>query len=182
MGKPGRGVQPPSLRIDARLRGDVAVLDLHGRLDVPFELDLMRRIERLVSEGYRRIVVDCSGLDYLSSRGVSAFIAMLDDIREADGDLKLVGVTPQASMVLERLGVARLIQQFAFLDAALQAFDTSIGEYLAKEGLDFFVASETGRVFHASRCRSAARIRRRLTFPSKEHARRAGLRACRRCC
>jgi len=182
MGRLKREVEPLSLRIRTHLRGEIAVLDLQGRLDVPFELDLMRRIERLVGEGYRRIVVDCGGMDYLSSRGVSAFIAMLDDIRARGGDLKLVGVRPQAELVLERLGVARLVQRFAYMDAALQAFDTPIQDYLSQEGLDSFVAAEKGRVFHASRCRSAARIRRKVSYPSKEHARRAGLRPCRRCC
>lgn len=172
----------PELRIETRKRDEAAVLVLSGRLDVPFDHDLTVRLADLVNRGIRKIVVDCAGIDYLSSRGVSAFIAAVDGLRAEKGDLKLTGVQPQAALVLGRLGISKLIQQFPTVEEAVAAFATPIEEFMAGEGLDVFVASTVGKTFHASGCTLARRIREVATFGSKKEARERGFKPCRRCC
>ncbi len=70
----------PGLTADLQASAGVAVVRLRGRLDEPLDPDIRGRIEDLVRRGTTRIVVDCSGLAYLGSRGVSVFIAVLDDL------------------------------------------------------------------------------------------------------
>lgn len=172
----------PGLAIEMHHRGTFTLVRLRGRLDTPHETLLARRIGRCLEEGHRRFIVDCSGLDYLSSRGVSAFIGVLDDLRGQEGDLKLIGVTDRGGMVLDRLGVSMLIQRFATLEEAVRAFETPITEYMTDQGLEGFVASPRSKIFHAAHCASARRIRARREFPSRRQARDAGLRPCRTCC
>lgn len=168
--------------IDVRERGGFAVVTLRGRLDIPFERDLVRALEKSMGKGLVNVIIDCEGLEYLGSRGVSAFIAVIDDLRARGGDLKLVGLSLQASLVLDRLGVSRLIQCFAYLDAAMQTFGKPVEQYMGAEGLDVFIATPEGSIFHASGCVSARRILEPVTYPSKDLASRAGLRPCLRCC
>lgn len=171
------------LGIETRLHaGDGAILLLTGRLEVPLEGTLVRRIEDLAEDGRTKIVVDLGGLDYLNSRGVSAFIAAVDQLRARGGDLKLAGVKPQAAMILGRLGISRIVQQFGTVDEAIGAFSTPIEEFMTGQGLDWFVASTRGGSFHASGCVQARRIRERAVFVSKKEARGRGFKPCRRCC
>ncbi len=177
----GSKVSQPALRIELRRRGECVVFDLKGRLDVPFERDLLREIEKVANGGDTRVIVNCEGLTYLSSRGISAFIAIIDNLRARDGDLKVVGVNPQGALVLDRLGVSKLLQRFKTVDQAVEAFRVPIEDYFSKDGLDVFRASADGRVFHASRCASVRRIKRVVKYASKKECREAGLKACRRC-
>ena len=171
-----------SLRIDVEPTDVAAIVRLSGRLDIPLDQELLREFRTLLDEGHSRVVVECSGLDYLSSRGVSAFIAVLDNLRAAGGDLNLVGVGRDAGLVLDRLGVSKLIQRFPTIDEAVEAFDTPIEDFLSGEGLDLFIAATKGRIYHASGCSAVKRMKWARAFQSKREARDAGLKPCRRCC
>ena len=174
-------VSEPALRIELRRRGECIIFDLKGRLDIPFERDLLRKIDEVANRGDTRVIINCEGVTYLSSRGVSAFIAIIDNLRARDGDLKVVGVKPQGALVLDRLGVSKLLQRFHTVDQAVKAFRVPIEDYFSKDGLDVFRAASDGRVFHASGCASVRRIKRVVTYASKKECREAGLKACRRC-
>jgi anti-sigma B factor antagonist len=170
-----------ALQIVRREQGGIGILELRGRLETSLDPALLRALEGLSRSGRPRVVLDCSGLDFLGSGGVSAFVAVLDDLRAQGGDLKLSGVKPGAARVLDRLGISKLIQRFATAGEAAQAFGIPIEEYLAGGALGRFVASPDGGVFHASECAAARKIRQAVSYLSKKAARDAGLRACRRC-
>jgi anti-anti-sigma factor len=182
--KPAPLTQPPPsvLKMSVELRDGVAILALEGRLDNSLDQDFLRNIEALRREGQHRIVVDCGKLAYVNSRGASAFISVVDDLRESKGDLKLASLKPEAAFVLDRLGISKLIQCFETADAAVRAFATPIEDYQSDGGLDIFIASTDGKVFHASGCKSVRSIRTVRSFVSKKEARAADLRPCRRCC
>ena len=170
------------LRITKRRQGEAVVLELAGRLDASLDRQLLAAIDAQLEAGEARVVLDCAGLAYLGSRGVSAFIAVLDDLRARGGDLKLACVSPQGALVLNRLGVSHLIQSFATPGEAAAAFSVPIVEFLKDGGLETFVGSEEGPVFHASSCAMVKKIRTLVTYVSKKQARDAGLRPCLRCC
>ena len=169
------------LEIRKIVRGDIVIIELRGRLDSPYETQLTREIQELHKAGIRKVVIDCSEIEYLSSRGLSAFIAVLDELRADGGDLKLVGLKRQAHVVFDRLGISALIQTFPYIDAAFQSFSTPISDFLGPTGLSVFIAASNSKVFHVSGCLSTVRISQKLTYPSKNLARKAGLRPCKRC-
>ena len=172
---------PASLRLNVRERGEVRILELTGRLDQTFEEAIARTLQRLVEEKQVRVVADLQRLDYLNSRGVSVFIAVVDDLREAGGDLKLVGAPPQAKLVLERLGVDRLLQQFDTVDEAIAGFEIPIQEFLSQGGLESFVVGVRSKTFHASGCAKVKKLKSVRLLSSKKAARDAGLRPCSKC-
>lgn len=181
--KPGAAasLHPSALRIETQVHEGIATLRLLGRLSDALEQKLLDEVSRLQEAGTHKIVLDCSGLDYLNSRGVSAFVSVIDDLRAAGGDLKLVLVRPEAALVLDRLGVSTLIQRFVTIDEALRAFATPIEDFQSHGGLDVFVASTSGKVFHASACSAVRRITTSRIFASKKEAREAGLHPCKTC-
>ena len=173
---------PAALRLSVRESGEIRIVELAGRLDQTFEAAIGRTLEKLAEDKQVRVVIDLAGLEYLNSRGVSVFIAVVDDLRAAGGDLKLVGAPPQAKLVLERLGVDRLLQQFATVDEAVAAFEVPIQDFLSGGGLDSFVVGVRSRTFHASGCAKVKKLKSVKLLASKKAARDAGLRPCPKCC
>ena len=171
-----------ALRLQVRERGDVRVVELSGRLDQTFEDAIASALQRLMEEKQVRVIVDLAALGYLNSRGVSVFIGAVDDLRAAGGDLKLVGAPPQAKLVLERLGVDRLVQQFETVDQAITAFEVPIEDFLSEGGLESFVAGVKSKTFHASGCAKVKKLKSVRLLASKKAARDAGLRECPKCC
>jgi anti-sigma B factor antagonist len=171
-----------ALRVDVKERDDLTVVALAGRLDQTLEERLADIFDHLLEQSRMRVVVDLHDLEFPNSRGVSAFIAAVDELREAGGDLKLVGAPAQARVVLERLGVDRLLQQFATVEEAVEAFQVPIQEFLSQGGLDVFVAGPRAKAFHASGCGQVRRLKSVRILSSKKAARDSGLTPCPRCC
>jgi anti-sigma B factor antagonist len=170
------------LEMDADVRGEAVIVALRGRLDSPHEQDLIVEVKSLLKHGIRRVVIDCSRLDYLSSRGVSAFIAVLDDLRAKGGDLKLVGVGREGRLILDRLGISKIVHHLDSVDEALRAFGTPIEEFMGAQGIDTFVAGPRDALFHASGCPDVPKVAVLRTYHSKKDARESGKKPCPRCC
>jgi anti-sigma B factor antagonist len=54
--------------------GDVRILHLRGRLDLTAAADFNTLLDRIVSEGGKKVVMQCRDLQYVSSSGLGAFI------------------------------------------------------------------------------------------------------------
>ncbi|HLY73440.1 MAG TPA: STAS domain-containing protein, partial [Planctomycetota bacterium] len=106
-------------------RDGCAIFRLSGRLDDTFDEVMTRRLTEILNTRVNRIIVDLSGLRYMNSRGVSAFIAVVDDLRQKGGDLKMAGAKPQAKLVLERLGISLILQHLETVEEAVEAFKTT---------------------------------------------------------
>jgi anti-sigma B factor antagonist len=170
------------LRVRVTERGEISVVKLAGRLDQTFEKAIADTLEKLAELKWFRVIVDLSALEYLNSRGVSVFIAVVDDLRAEGGDLKLVGAPPQAKLVLERLGVDRLLQQFGTVEQAVEGFQVAIQEFLSQGGLESFVVGVRSKTFHASGCAKVKKLKSVRLLASKKAARDGGLRECPKCC
>jgi anti-anti-sigma factor len=180
----GRG-EKRVLKVDLRDAEGVAVVVLDGRLDRTKEAPITRVFERLMNRGFARIAVDCTKLVYLDSYGISSFVSYIDEARARGGDMKFFGLTADAKLVLERLGLTNFVQTFSSERDAARAFDLPIDEYMSRGALAEYVSSEgrAGRSFHLSYCPLAQKIHEedRVYYESKWHAREGGKSPCPRC-
>lgn len=178
----GRG-EKRVLRIDLRDSDGVAVVGLDGRLDETKEEAITRIFERLMNRGFARIALDCTRLVYLNSHGISSFVAYIDEARARGGDMKFFGLSPDARLVLQRLGLVKFVQAFSREEEAIKAFELPIDEYMSRGALAEYVSAEDSRHFHLSYCGGAQKIREddRVYYESKWHAREAGKLPCKRC-
>jgi len=83
-------------------------LSVRGFLDAHTFERLDREIDSLVQAGVFRLIVDLSGLDYISSAGAGVFIGALDKLRENDGNLVLVRPNPNVKEVFDLLGLTQI--------------------------------------------------------------------------
>ncbi len=105
----------------AQNRG-VSVLRVSGYVDTTTSPDLERRLQALLREKRFHIVVDLSGVEYISSAGWGIFISEIREIREQGGDLKLAGMIPDVREVFDLLEFENILKAYPDPELAIGSF------------------------------------------------------------
>lgn len=112
-----------SVRIQARESGDVAIIQLAGKVTLGEATGKLREsIRNLVAKGYSKVVLNLTETEYLDSAGLGELVGAYTTVVGAGGGMKLVGVGGRA---LDLLQVTRLATLFEFFDqeaAAVASF------------------------------------------------------------
>ena len=76
------------------MRGDVAVLELKGKLmGGPETSEIHEKIKELIGQGAKKVVADVDKVSWMNSTGLGALIGAMSSLRNAGGDLKLARIT-----------------------------------------------------------------------------------------
>jgi anti-sigma B factor antagonist len=97
----------PALRIETALYGDVLVFKPVGWVAADGHLPMERKLQELMAEGQRRIVVDLSAAHFVSSSGLGVFMHCHQTLKDQGG--RLVLAAPGGS-VRKMLAAANLDQ------------------------------------------------------------------------
>ena len=95
-----------------------SLLTLEGRLNMVAAPRLRTAVDESVAAQRPRIVVDLSGVSFIDSSGLGALVAGLKKARQASGDLRITGLTPQVETVLKLTNLDRVLRAHASIDAA----------------------------------------------------------------
>jgi anti-sigma B factor antagonist len=101
---------------------DVSILSVSGYLDTTTASELESALLGLIRKGMHRVVVDLSGVNYISSAGWGIFIGEIKDIRNRGGDLKLAGMIGEVREVYQLLEFHSILEDFETTDEAVRAF------------------------------------------------------------
>ena len=96
-----------------KLPEGVVLLTVRGFLDAHTFEELERTINDIFEEGTYKLVVDLSGLDYISSAGAGVFIGAIGTAQENDGNIILIEPSPNVKEVFDLLGLSQI---FTFKD------------------------------------------------------------------
>ena len=83
---------------------------------------MMGKIDALISEGYLKLIVDLSGLKFISSSGIGVLITMLTKVRNKGGELVLVNPSEKLNQLLamtKLLAIFKIEQTIDSAEAAL---------------------------------------------------------------
>lgn len=106
-------------------RDGVLVVTVTGFLDAHTAPLFEQMLAQAVAKKRYRIVVHCADLTYISSTGLGVFMAFIDTVRDAGGDIKLAGVSPKVYKVFDLLGFPKLLEFYGTVDEALPRFSSS---------------------------------------------------------
>lgn len=90
-----------------------------GRIDTTTSPQFDRHLTSVIDRGDTQLVIDLSGLEYISSTGLSAFIAAAKKVKAAGGRLALAGLNSRIRLVFEMSGFLRLFPVFPNVEAAV---------------------------------------------------------------
>ena len=77
---------------------------MDGKLDAITSEEFLNKVEQELS-GIESIQIDCTGLEYISSAGLRALVALSNDLGSMDGAIVLRHVGEQVSEVLRLTGM-----------------------------------------------------------------------------
>jgi len=89
------------MRIKRKQRGEVMVLALSGKLTGGPDRDKFHsEIKALINEGFVDIVLDFSGVPWISSNGVGIIVAAYHTLTKHGGRMKICGLNDRSLSVL----------------------------------------------------------------------------------
>jgi anti-sigma B factor antagonist len=111
------------LQISTRKSGHVTVLDLRGRSTVGGESELLsEHLQKLVSKGVRKLLLNLADLTQLDSSGVSIIVETYVSLKHRGGDLKLLRPEGRVLEVFKELHLLEIIASFEDESQALASF------------------------------------------------------------
>jgi anti-sigma B factor antagonist len=106
----------------------VSVLKVTGYLDTTTSDELENALVGLLKKDESRIVIDLSGVNYISSAGWGIFISEIKEIRHKGGDLKLAGMVGDVFEVFQLLEFDSILEAYDTTDEAIDAFGKPSGQ------------------------------------------------------
>lgn len=85
------------------------ILSPIGEIDASSSIELDLAIARSVGEGFTRIMVDCSGLEYISSAGLGVFMSYIEEFKDKHIRMVLFGMNDKVANTFEILGLNELL-------------------------------------------------------------------------
>jgi anti-anti-sigma factor len=113
------------MNITQRVEGDVTVFSMEGRIDTQAATDMDQALLSAVSAGNHNMVVDMSGVDYISSAGLRALAAVLVKSRAEGGDMKLASLNVRVTRIFRIIGFDVLMSVHDSPEAAIADFSSS---------------------------------------------------------
>lgn len=98
--------------IENEVKDDLDILHLDGALDSYSFPRLESALNELQENGRSKVILDCKGLDYISSVALGAFIGFARRAREQGGDMKLIRLSPKIYNIVELLGFNKILEIF----------------------------------------------------------------------
>jgi len=93
------------MQIEKNSGGDLLELTLQGRLDNDSSIYFREEIESSARDGWHRIVVDLSGVDYLSSSGSAALVDARQRLDRLAGLFGVHNASPEVEKILRLTGL-----------------------------------------------------------------------------
>ncbi|OGC89450.1 MAG: hypothetical protein A2W25_16505 [candidate division Zixibacteria bacterium RBG_16_53_22] len=89
------------MEISSRNNGDVAILEISGRLDQNSAGKLKSACLEIVAPGNCQLIIGMSRLEFINSSGLGTLVSILKDVRTNNGHMKLVNLPPFVREIFE---------------------------------------------------------------------------------
>ncbi len=97
----------------------VHVITLAGRLDAIGLPAFQERLGAIRTGSNPRIVFDLAGLAFVGSAGIGLFLSFVEEVRDADGDVRFVNIPESILSILSLLNVLEFLTQAETAEGAI---------------------------------------------------------------
>jgi anti-sigma B factor antagonist len=114
-----------SWEIKERQAGPVVVLEISGRMTLTEGSDpLDSKLQDLIAGGVRAVLLDCSRVTGIDSRGLKALVRGLISMRKREGGVKLLRPSERERHLLEMTRLSTVVEIYDDEAAALASFSS----------------------------------------------------------
>lgn len=108
------------MNINVRNESDISIVSLEGRMDWKALSEFTGSIAQLAETGSKKILLDFSKMEYMSSAGIRALIEALQTVEKAGGTL---AISSPSESLLELFKVVQLEKVIKIYDSEFDAID-----------------------------------------------------------
>lgn len=98
------------VNIKEEIKGDILVLRISGRLDAISSPTAERKVFDYINKGQYKLLLNFSGVDYLSSAGMRMLLSVTKKLKALSGKLVLCSVTSNVMDVLTMSGFDHVLE------------------------------------------------------------------------
>ena len=110
------------MNITTRTQNDVTIVAFAGDLDSTTSPQAQQALDGILAAGGRKMVVDFTALDYISSAGLRVLLGTAKRLSGVGGGLRLFGLNQTVREVFDISGFSRILAVFATEADALREF------------------------------------------------------------
>ena len=107
------------MKIVANQERGFLVVRVEGRLDIATSPEFEKSGAAFMEEGHKKIILDFSGLEYISSAGLRSILSIAKKLKGGGGSLSLCGLTGLVKEVFDLSGFDSFLPIHAELEQAL---------------------------------------------------------------
>ena len=97
------------VEIKNSLKNDIFTIYVIGEVDASSSIHLDESISEATSK-YKKIMVNCEQLEYISSAGLGVFMSYINDLEEKGIKLVIYGLSDKVQHVFQILGLDQLLK------------------------------------------------------------------------
>ncbi|MCI0750276.1 MAG: STAS domain-containing protein [Flammeovirgaceae bacterium] len=97
------------IQIKRMQENGVDVLAPVGEIDASSSIELDLAIAKSVGDGFTKILIDCSALEYISSAGLGVFMSYIEEFKEKNIKMVLFGMSEKVANTFQILGLNELL-------------------------------------------------------------------------
>ena len=112
-------------QLDTSTKRTIGVAALQARIDANNCNDLKKAFSEWLQYS-PNIVFECSGLEFIDSSGLGAFVSCLRKALEEQGDLRLAGLGPKVSLIFELTKAIKLFSVYPDSSSAVASFSSAV--------------------------------------------------------
>ncbi len=96
------------MQISTRTSGDIHIVGIAGSLDSSTSPEAQKSLDQLLASA-KKIVLDFSSLDYISSAGLRVLLGAAKKLRASGGALGMFGLNPSVREVFDISGFSSIL-------------------------------------------------------------------------
>jgi anti-sigma B factor antagonist len=114
------------MQMTERSIGDVKILDIKGKITLgEGDEQLKDKVNSLVNQGHRKIVLNLADVPYLDSAGLGEVVRAYTTVSKQGGNLKLLNLTKRITDLLSITKLLTVFETFESEQDAVQSFSAS---------------------------------------------------------
>lgn len=86
------------------------VLEVIGRMDGSGNAQLVQMLDHALGNGFRSLVLELSGVEYINSAGLRELVALFKRTQEKGGKLSIANPTERVKTLLELVGLDTIME------------------------------------------------------------------------
>ncbi len=100
---------------------EYTLVSVEGRVDTTNALEFEKPLTEVINGGCKKLILDCSGLNYISSSGLRIFLVVQKKMKALNGHFILCCLQPSIREIFDISGFSSIFSMHPDKDSAISA-------------------------------------------------------------